>query len=106
MRDSSKPTTTRTIRSRIDEELGRVTTHLRSVRPAHLSTTIELARISLIAGLVFLHYGMYPNVHWSPFLGASVDEHEVATFVSSYLLFFFFSAVPLLSTAPLASPPS
>lgn len=90
-------TTSRTFRIRIDEELGRAAAHLRTVKPAHLSTTIQLARISLIVGLVFLHYGMYPNVQWSPFRGASVDEHEVATFVNSYLLFFFFSAVPLLS---------
>jgi succinoglycan biosynthesis protein ExoH len=88
----------RKFRNRLDEELGRVVgSHLRNVPQAHLSTTIQLARIALIVGLVFLHYGMYPNVRWSPFLGASVDEHEVATFVNSYLLFFFFSAVPLLS---------
>jgi hypothetical protein len=71
--------------------------HVRTIPDAHLSTTIQLARIALIVGLVFLHYGMYPNLRLSPFHGASIDEHEVATFVNSFLLFFFFSVVPLLS---------
>ena len=71
--------------------------HVRTIPDAHLSTTIQLARIALIVGLVFLHYGMYPNLRLSPFRGASIDEHEVATFVNSFLLFFFFSVVPLLS---------
>jgi succinoglycan biosynthesis protein ExoH len=65
--------------------------------PVHLSRTIDLARIILIVGIVFLHYGMYPNLHTSPFGGISITEHEVATFVNSFLLFFFFSVVPLLS---------
>jgi hypothetical protein len=71
--------------------------HVRTIPDAHLSTTIPLARIALIVGLVFLHYGMYPNLRLSPFRGASIAEHEVATFVNSFLLFFFFSVVPLLS---------
>ena len=71
--------------------------HVRTIPDTHLSTTIQLARIALIVGLVFLHYGMYPNLRLSPFRGASIDEHEVATFVNSFLLFFFFSVVPLLS---------
>src|SRR3982751_6190068 len=40
---------------------------------------------------------MYPNIRLSPFGGMSVDEFEVATFINSFLLFFFFSVVPLLS---------
>ena len=63
----------------------------------HLSHTIDLARIALIVGLVFLHYGKYPNSDASPFDGMSMGEYEIATFVNSFLLFFFFSAVPLLS---------
>lgn len=68
-----------------------------AVPSSHLSRTIDLSRIALIVGLVFLHYGKYPNLKVSPFDGVSVGEHELATFVSSFLLFFFFSAVPLLS---------
>ncbi len=68
-----------------------------AVSPLQLSRTIDLSRIALIVGLVFLHYGKYPNSNVSPFNGMNVVEHEVATFVSSFLLFFFFSAVPLLS---------
>jgi succinoglycan biosynthesis protein ExoH len=73
--------------------LGAVT----AIPPSHLSRTIDLARIALIVGLVFLHYGKYPNSSVSPFDGMNVGEHHAATFVSSFLLFFFFSAVPLLS---------
>jgi peptidoglycan/LPS O-acetylase OafA/YrhL len=40
---------------------------------------------------------MYPNFRVSPFGGVSVSEHEIAMFVNSFLLFFFFSVVPLLS---------
>lgn len=67
------------------------------VPTSHLSRTIDLSRIALIVGLVFLHYGRYPNFRANPFEGMSVGEFEVATFVNSFLLFFFFSAVPLLS---------
>jgi len=71
--------------------------HVTIVPAAHLSRTIEFARIALIVGIVFLHYGMYPNFRMSPFGGMSVTEYEVATFVNSFLLFFFLSVVPLLS---------
>ena len=71
--------------------------HVAAVPPSHLSRTIDLSRIALIVGLVFLHYGRYPNFNANPFQGMSVGEFEVATFVNSFLLFFFFSAVPLLS---------
>ncbi|MBP1475403.1 hypothetical protein J7I44_13905 [Frateuria sp. MAH-13] len=61
------------------------------------SQTISFSRIVLIVGLVFLHYLQYPNVDGSPFTGMSTSGHEVATFVNSFILFFFFSVVPLLS---------
>lgn len=63
----------------------------------HLSRTISLARIVLIVGLVFLHYQTYPNSDASPFDGLDPANHPVATFINSFVLFFFFSAVPLLS---------
>jgi succinoglycan biosynthesis protein ExoH len=65
---------------------------------SQVSQAISFARIGLIMGLVFLHYGAYPNSTVSPFDGMNPVAHQSATFVSSALLFFFFSAVPLLST--------
>lgn len=62
-----------------------------------LSQTIGFARIALIAGLVFLHYEAYPNSTVSPFDGMDLREHPYATFANSFVLFFFFSVVPLLS---------
>lgn len=46
---------------------------------------------------VFLHYGAYPDATTSPFDGFNPDSHPAATFVNSFVLFFFFSVVPLLS---------
>lgn len=62
-----------------------------------LSQTISFARITLIVGLVFLHYAAYPNSMNSPFDGMDPTAFPVATFVNSFVLFFFFSVVPLLS---------
>jgi succinoglycan biosynthesis protein ExoH len=71
--------------------------HVSPVPFERLSRAIELSRIALISGLVFLHYGMYPNLRVSPFGGMSDNDYEVATFINSFLLFLFFSVVPLLS---------
>ena len=66
---------------------------------ADLSRTIEIARVLLVIGLVFLHYGAIPPGWVSPFRGVDpASPHRVASFVNSAVLFFFFSAVPLLST--------
>ena len=62
-----------------------------------LSQTINFARISLIVGLVFLHYDWFPNARISPFRGLDPAQNQIATFVQSFVLFFFFSVVPLLS---------
>lgn len=62
-----------------------------------LSQTINFARITLIVGLVFLHYAAYPNSMNSPFDGMDPAAFPLATFVNSFVLFFFFSVVPLLS---------
>jgi len=64
---------------------------------AQLSRTINVARITLIIGLVFLHYHAFPNSRVSPFQGMDPHRYPLATFVNSFVLFFFFSAVPLLS---------
>lgn len=62
-----------------------------------ISETISFARITLIVGLVFLHYQQYPDVQANPFAGMDASGHQVATFVNSFMLFFFLSVVPLLS---------
>ena len=64
---------------------------------AEISQTISFARITLIVGLVFLHYQEYPDLGESPFVGMDISQHPLATFVNSFILFFFFSVVPLLS---------
>src|SRR5688572_27792783 len=64
---------------------------------AQLSQVINFSRITLIVGLVFLHYESYPNSRIAPFRGMDTEAFQVATFVSSFVLFFFFSVVPLLS---------
>ena len=69
----------------------------RALSPHAISQTISFARIVLIVGLVFLHYEQYPNIDASPFAGVDVASHQLATFVNSFGLFFFFSVVPLLS---------
>jgi succinoglycan biosynthesis protein ExoH len=62
-----------------------------------MSQAVGFARIFLIVGLVFLHYMQYPNATISPFDGMDISHHRIATFINSFILFFFFSAVPLLS---------
>ena len=62
-----------------------------------LSTTIGFARLVLIIGLVCLHYGSYPGASVSPFDGVDVHHNSLATFINSFVLFFFFSVVPVLS---------
>jgi len=62
-----------------------------------LSQTINFARISLIVGLVFLHYESFPNARISPFRGLDPTQNQIATYIQSFVLFFFFSVVPLLS---------
>lgn len=69
----------------------------RAMSERELSQTINFARIALIVGLVFLHYDSYPNSRANPFRGLDTEQHQVATFVNSFVLFFFFSVVPLLS---------
>ncbi len=64
---------------------------------ADLSVAINFSRITLIVGLVFLHYEWFPNGRVSPFRGLDPDQNQIATFLLSFVLFFFFSVVPLLS---------
>jgi len=64
---------------------------------AQLSQIISFSRITLIVGLVFLHYEKFPNSRINPFRGMDTEAVQVATFVNSFVLFFFFAVVPLLS---------
>lgn len=68
-----------------------------SLSAADISQIISFSRISLIVGLVFLHYDRYPNLTLSPFNGMNTEAFQLATFINSFVLFFFFSVVPLLS---------
>src|SRR5436190_8801942 len=78
-------------------ELSPLETDRHRLTKAELSHIISFSRITLIVGLVFLHYGSYPNVAVSPFKGVVSQHFETAIFVNSFVLFFFFSVVPLLS---------
>ena len=69
----------------------------RPLGQADISRLIDFSRITLIVGLVFLHYERYPNATLSPFRGMDPAQPGIATFVNSFVLFFFFSVVPLLS---------
>jgi surface polysaccharide O-acyltransferase-like enzyme len=53
-----------------------------------VSRTINFSRITLIVGLVFLHYG-----EWS----TRQSDIEIAAFINNFVRYFFFAAVPLLS---------
>jgi succinoglycan biosynthesis protein ExoH len=64
---------------------------------AQLSQIISFSRITLIVGLVFLHYEKFPNSRITPFRGMDIEAFQAATFVNSFVLFFFFAVVPLLS---------
>ena len=64
---------------------------------ADLSVAINFSRITLIIGLVFLHYEWFPNARVSPFRGLDPQQNQIATYLQSFVLFFFFSVVPLLS---------
>lgn len=64
---------------------------------ATLRDTIEVARVMLVVGLVFLHYFNFPNDTRPAFQGMDPHQNQIATFINGFLTFFFFSAVPLLS---------
>lgn len=77
--------------------LGLLRGDAKSLSPEHMSRTISFSRIVLILGLVCLHYQEFPNSQVSPFDGMDPVHHQLATFINSFMLFLFFSAVPLLS---------
>ncbi|GHA68471.1 acyltransferase family protein [Cognatilysobacter bugurensis] len=81
----------------ISDLFGRLRGDMPPLTKPEMSQTISFARITLIVGLVFLHYVAYPNSMNSPFDGMDPAAFPLATFVNSFVLFFFFSVVPLLS---------
>jgi hypothetical protein len=64
---------------------------------AHISHSIGLARVLLICGLIALHYGIYPGSNQNSFEGIDLTGHPFATWFNSFVVFYFHSAVPLLS---------
>ncbi len=64
---------------------------------ASTSTRIEFLRILLILALVCLHYGAVVGSGISPFKGYEGQSNPIASITISYVLFFAFAAVPLLS---------
>ena len=87
------------IQSRVDmmQNINRTEKNVHGLSPDHISHSIDLARILLVVGLVFLHYGTFPNSKASSFQGLDLQEHTFATWANSAVLFFFLSAVPVLS---------
>ena len=77
--------------------IGKPQQSIRAEAGAQMPEAIEIARVVLVIGLVFLHYFAFPNSRTSPFTGLDPAHHPFATFVNSFVLLFFFSAVPLLS---------
>jgi peptidoglycan/LPS O-acetylase OafA/YrhL len=67
------------------------------MQAAQIRQQIDFLRFFMIVGLVFLHYGSFPGTDLSPFRGFQETDHPVATFINSYILFIFLSAVPVLS---------
>lgn len=64
---------------------------------ADLGRRIEVARILLIVGLVFLHYGRFPGSDLDPHGPYHLAPDPVAAFAAGAVWYFFLSAVPLLS---------
>lgn len=58
---------------------------------------IDVVRIVLIAALVFLHYGNVYGSSFSPFLGYQGQSSPAASILVSFVLFFAFTAVPMLA---------
>lgn len=69
----------------------------RALSETEMSRTINFARITLIVGLVFLHYDAFPGSAHSPFNGFEPGAHAFASYMNSFVVFLFFSVVPLLS---------
>jgi len=62
-----------------------------------ISRAISFARITLIIGLVFVHFGPFPNSAASPLAGLDTQNHQFATWLNSAVRLFFYTVVPLLS---------
>jgi succinoglycan biosynthesis protein ExoH len=70
---------------------------LHGLPPQTVSQAIDLARILLVVGLVFLHYGTFPGLAAEPRTGFDPRHFPLATWVNSAVLFVFMTSVPLLS---------
>jgi len=64
-------------------------------------TTVELIsalRLMLIMGLVWVHFGPFPGASLDPFTGVYQADYFVPSSLNSFFVYFFLSAVPVLST--------
>ncbi|MBL4796358.1 MAG: acyltransferase [Oleispira sp.] len=61
------------------------------------SELIRALRLLLIMGLVLVHFGGFPDSSLDPFQGVVNPEHFVPASINSFFLYFFLSAVPVLS---------
>jgi len=61
------------------------------------SELISALRLLLIMGLVLVHFGSFPNSTLDPFQGVVNPEHFISASINSFFLYFFLSAVPVLS---------
>lgn len=70
----------------------------RNMADADHRDRINFLRLLLIIGLVFLHYGTFPGSEHSPYSGSNSFDPAtpIASFVNSYFVFLFYSAVPVL----------
>ena len=61
------------------------------------SELIRALRLLLIMGLVLVHFGSFPDSSLDPFQGVVNPEHFISASINSFFLYFFLSAVPVLS---------
>ncbi|NRB42484.1 MAG: acyltransferase family protein [Pseudomonadales bacterium] len=61
------------------------------------SDLIRALRLTLIMGLVLVHFGNFPQDSLSPFAGVVAPKHFIPASINSFFLYFFLSSVPILS---------
>lgn len=62
------------------------------------SELISALRLMLIMGLVWVHFGPFPGSTLDPFTGVYQADFILSSTLNSFFVYFFLSAVPVLST--------
>lgn len=62
-----------------------------------LSELIRSMRLIMVIGLVFVHFGNFPNDNLNPFTGVVDAEFFYASSLNSFFTYFFLCSVPVLS---------